>query len=199
MTLSARFLPDHPTIIAEQNKRDAAAKAMLVRSESLLGRPVSQDLIQQLNLNTSNGSARENLFQALVDAQAENRGLQSQAKETEQQILQLENRLRTLSQKETTLEALRRELQVSEAVFSSTLANLDIIRSNAFGSYPLLQIVAEPNLPRSPSSPKRMFILLGATGGSLFVSAGILAFWLRQRRMTMLELERKTHHRIVEG
>ncbi|MDV2992669.1 MAG: hypothetical protein N4J56_002323 [Chroococcidiopsis sp. SAG 2025] len=199
VTLSARFLPDHPTIVAEQNKRDAAAKAMLVRSESLLGRPVSQDLIQQLNLNTSNGSARENLFQALVDAQAENRGLQSQAKETEQQILQLENRLRTLSQKETTLEALRRELQVSEAVFSSTLANLDIIRSNAFGSYPLLQIVAEPNLPKSPSSPKRMFILLGATGGSLFVSAGILAFWLRQRRMTMLELERKTHHRIMEG
>jgi uncharacterized protein involved in exopolysaccharide biosynthesis len=197
VTLSTKFLPDHPTFLSEQNKRDAAAKALLDRSESLLGRPVSQNLLQQLNLNNSNGSARENLFQAIVDAQAQNRGLQSQAKETEQQILQLENRLRALSQKETTLEALRRELQVSEAVFSSTLANLDIIRSNAFGSYPLLQIVAEPILPKSPSSPRKIFVLLGATGGSLFVSVGILAFWLRQRRITMLELERK-HHRVVE-
>jgi uncharacterized protein involved in exopolysaccharide biosynthesis len=198
VTLSARFLPDHPTLVTEQNKRDAAARALLNRSESLLGQPVSQKLLQQLNLNNSNGSARENLFQSLVDAQAENRGLQSQAKETEQQISQLENRLRALSQKETTLEALRRELQVAEAVFSSTLANLDIIRSNAFGSYPLLQIVAEPNLPRSPSSPKKLFILLGATAGSLFVSAGILAFWLRQRRMMMLELEHK-NYRVTEG
>jgi uncharacterized protein involved in exopolysaccharide biosynthesis len=153
-------------------------------------------MLQKLTL--SGGGGRESLFQALIDAQAENRGLQSQAQETNQQITLLEKRLSALSQKETTFEALKRDLQVAEAVFSSTLANLDITRSNAFGSYPLLQMIAEPNLSTVPTSPKKDVALAGAGAASLFVTTGILTLWLHQRRKMLLAQEHKPQYRVME-
>lgn len=195
VALNARFLPNHPTIVAEEAKRDGAKVALINRSQSLLGRPVNQELLQKLNLS-SGGGARESLFQDLVNVQAQNQGFQSQSQETERQILLLEKRLSGLSQKETTLEALKRDLQVAEAVFSSTLANLDITRTNAFGSYPLLQMVAEPNLAKAPSSPRKTFVLAGAAAGSVLITAGILTLWLRQRRNLLLE--EKAQYRVTE-
>lgn len=196
VALSARFLPDHPSILAEEAKRDAARVALFSRGQELLGKPLNQAMLQKLNL--SGGGGRESLFQSLIDAQAENRGLQSQAQETNQQITLLENRLSSLSQKETTLEALKRDLQVAEAVFSSTLANLDITRSNAFGSYPLLQMIAEPNLSRVPTSPKKDVALVGASAASLFVTTGIVTLWLHQRRKMLLAQEHKPQYRVME-
>lgn len=197
VALSARFLPDHPSVLAEEAKRDAAQVALFERSKAILGRPLSQAMLQKLNLS-SGGGGRESLFQSLIDAQAENRGLQSQAQETDRQITILENRLSALSQKETTLEALKRDLQVAEAVFTSNLANLDITRSNAFGSYPLLQMIAEPSLAGGPSSPKKELALVGASAGSLLVTTGILTLWLRQRRKSKLEQEYKPQYRVTE-
>ena len=196
VALSARFLPDHPSILAEEAKRDAARVALFSRGQDLLGKPLDQAMLQKLNL--SGGGGRESLFQALIDAQAENRGLQSQAQETNQQITLLERRLSALSQKETTFEALKRDLQVAEAVFSSTLANLDITRSNAFGSYPLLQMIAEPNLSTVPTSTKKDVALAGAGAASLFVTTGILTLWLHQRRKMLLAQEHKPQYRIME-
>ncbi len=196
VALSARFLPDHPSIVAEEAKRDAARVALFSRGQDLLGQPLNQAMLQKLNL--SGGGGRESLFQSLIDAQAENRGLQSQAQETNQQITLLERRLSALSQKETTFEALKRDLQVAEAVFSSTLANLDITRSNAFGSYPLLQMIAEPNLSTVPTSPKKDVALAGAGAASLFVTTGILTLWLHQRRKMLLAQEHKPQYRVME-
>lgn len=197
VSLSARFLPGHPSIVAEEAKRDAARVALVNRSQAILGRPLTGEMLQKLNLS-SGGGGREGLFQALIDAQSESQGFQSQARETEQQIALLENRLSALSQKETTLEALKRDLQVAEAVFSSTLANLDITRSNAFGSYPLLQMIAEPNLARVPTSPRKDLALVGASAGSLLITTGILTLWLRQRRKALLEQEYKPQYRVTE-
>jgi uncharacterized protein involved in exopolysaccharide biosynthesis len=196
VALSARFLPGHPSIVAEEAKRDAARVALFSRGQDLLGKPLDQAMLQKLNL--SGGGGRESLFQSLIDAQAENRGLQSQAQETNQQITLLEKRLSALSQKETTFEALKRDLQVAEAVFSSTLANLDITRSNAFGSYPLLQMIAEPNLSTAPTSPKKDVALAGAGAASLFVTTGILTLWLHQRRKMLLAQEHKPQYRVME-
>lgn len=198
VALNAKFLPGHPLVVAEQAKRDGAGVALLNRSQSLLGRPVSQTVLQQLNINNTNGSGREQLFQDMVATQAEERGLEFQAGETDKQIVQLEKRLSSLSQKETTLEALKRDLQVAEAVFSSSLASLDITRSNAFGSYPLLQMVAEPNLSKIPSSPKKEFVFLGGAVGSLLVTTGLLRLWQLKRRSLLSEQDRKPQYRVVE-
>ena len=184
VVLSSKFLPNHPTVVGGKARRDAAQRALLTRSQSLLGRPINQAALQPLNPTSTNDSARDTVFQALVAARAQERGLQSQAQEINQQIIQLEGRLKKLAQQESTLEALQRDFRVAEAVFSSTLARLDIGRSNAFGSYPLIQTLIEPSLPIIPSSPKQEFVLLGATLGSLFLTTALGTLWLYRERKT---------------
>ncbi|BAZ13299.1 hypothetical protein NIES4071_51380 [Calothrix sp. NIES-4071] len=193
VVLESKFLPNHPTVIAERAKRDAAQKALLDRSQSLLGQPVSLATLKQLNLNSTNSStARETLFQQLVTVQAEQKGLTAQAEALNQQIAQLENRLKNLAQQESKLDDLKRDMQVAEAVFSTTLTRLDIGKSNAFGSYPLIQIVAEPSLPDTPTGPKKSYVYLGAGVGSFLSTTGVVLLWLRDRNK---HSERKTRIR----
>ncbi|BAY49269.1 hypothetical protein SAMD00079811_68980 [Scytonema sp. HK-05] len=181
VVLESKFLPIHPTVVAEKAKRDAAQEALQARSQSLLGRPVSLATLKQLNLSNSTNSsaARETLFQQLVTVQADQKGLTAQAQAIEQQIAQLETRLKKLAQQESNLDALKRDMQLAEAVFSSTLTRLDIGKSNAFGSYPLIQILAEPSLPDSPTEPKKSYVYLGAALGSVFSTTGVVLLWLR--------------------
>ncbi|RUR86813.1 GumC family protein [Chlorogloeopsis fritschii PCC 9212] len=189
VVLESKFLPDHPTVVAERAKRDAAQQALLERGQSLLGRPASlENLISQLNVttNNSNGSSRETLYQQLVTVQSEQKGLTAQAQTIDRQLAELENRLKNLAQQQTTLDALKRDLQVAEAVFSSTLTRLDLGKSNAFGSYPLIQLVTEPTLPDSPSQPKKTYAFLGAALGSIFATTGIVLLWQRDRRRTLM-------------
>ncbi len=183
VVLESKFLPSHPTLVTEKAKRDAAQEALLVRGQSLLGRPVNLATIKQLNLsNTNSGGSRETLFEELVKVQADQKGLTAQAQEIDQQINLLENRLKKLAQQESNLDALKRDMQDAEAVFSSTLTRLDIGKSNTFGSYPLIQIVTEPSLPDSPTDPKKSYVYLGAAAGSLFSTTGLVLLWMRARK-----------------
>jgi uncharacterized protein involved in exopolysaccharide biosynthesis len=185
VVLESKFLPNHPTLIAEKAKRDAAQQALLDRGQSLLGRPMSLASLKQLNLssnNSGNSAPRDTLLEQLVTVQADQEGFTAQAQEIDQQIAQLESRLKSLTRRQATLDSLKRDMQIAEAVFSSTLARLDIGKSNTFGSYPLIQLVIQPTLPDNPSSPKEKLVLLGAASGSLFVFLGLVALWWRERQ-----------------
>jgi uncharacterized protein involved in exopolysaccharide biosynthesis len=186
VVLESKFLPANPTVVKERAKQDAAKVALRQRSQAILGRPIAEDTLAQLNLDSNtSGGAREKLFQDLVVVQTEQRGLQAQAQEIDRQITQLENRHKALAQKEITLEALKRDLNVAEAVFSSTITNLDISKSNALGSYPVIQMLVEPTLPASPSSPKKKFAFLGAGLGSLFLTTGLVTLGLYKNKNQM--------------
>jgi uncharacterized protein involved in exopolysaccharide biosynthesis len=183
VVLESKFLPNHPTLVAEKAKRDAAQQAVLARGQSVLGRPVTLATIKQLNLsNTNSESGRDTLFQELVKVQADQKGFTAQAQAIDQQINLLENRLKNLTQQESNLDALKRDMQVAEAVFSSTLTRLDIGKSNTFGSYPLIQLLTEPSLPDSSTEPKKAYVYLSAAVGSLFSTTGLALFWLRDRK-----------------
>ncbi|MEI2580822.1 GumC family protein [Scytonema sp. PRP1] len=180
VVLESKFLPIHPTVVAEKAKRDAAQQALLARGQALLGRPVSLGTLKQLNLSSAGSdSGRDALFEQIVTVQADQKGLTAQAQAIDQQIAQLENRLKNLVHQGSNLDALKRDMQVAEAVFSSTLTRLDIGKSNASGSYPLIQVVAEPSLPDSPTSPKKSYVYFGAAVGSLFSTTGLVLLWLR--------------------
>jgi len=190
--LGSKYSSNNPRVVAEKAKQNAAQIALATRGQSILGRPLSKASLQQLNLSSTNsGAGRESLFQELVKVQADQQGFLAQAEETNQQIIQLERRLKILALQGSTLEGLNRDAQVAEAVFSSTLARLDIGRSNAFGSYPLIQMLAEPNLSTTPTSPKKSLILLGAVLGSLILNTGLVFLWLRQRKIWIDKQERE--------
>ncbi|MGA9379790.1 MAG: hypothetical protein WBV73_13590 [Phormidium sp.] len=185
--LMSRFLPTHPAVIEEKAKRDGTEALLLNRGSILLGRPINQRIIAQLNQSNtgSNSSAKTTLSQQLVTAKAEKQGLAAQARALQEQIAILEQRLKTLGQKESTLENLEREVRTAEAVFTSTLTRLDLGKSTVSGSYPQTQVFSDPSLPGSATSPKPLFVFAGAALGSLFCSNGILLFWFYQRKKRM--------------
>ncbi|MBD1866394.1 hypothetical protein H6F95_03535 [Cyanobacteria bacterium FACHB-471] len=182
--LSNQFGPNHPMIVRERTRQEAARTAMLQRGSTVLGRPVDQTTLAQLNLGEGEqrSSARENLFQETVSAQVDSQGLSAQAAELDRQIAQLEGRLRQMTQYGSRLEALSRDVAIAEAVFSSTITRLDLSQSDIYGSYPQVQLINQPSLPASAASPRSSLILLGTAAGSLLISMAIIALWLRPRR-----------------
>ena len=75
---------------------------------------------------------------------------------------------------------LLRDLRVAEAVFSSALAQLDTNKSDPFASYPLVQTLEAPSLPRAASPPSALLVTLGAIAASMVLTIGFLLLWLRQ-------------------
>lgn len=184
VNLEAKFTPANPEVIDKKEEKESARNALVRRGQSLLGRSASQETLEQLALNGrgESGAQRASLFQEVISLQARQQGLDAQARELTRQISQLESRLSNLSQQESSLASLQRDIQIAEAVFSSTVTRLDLSKSDIFASYPQIQTIAKPNLPKEASSPKTKLLLLGAAMGSLFLTTGLLSLWWRDRK-----------------
>jgi uncharacterized protein involved in exopolysaccharide biosynthesis len=178
--LQTKWGENHPLVVKELARQQATRKALLKRASSLLGRRVSQTTLGQLNIKEETGSGRETLFRDLVTVQSEQKGAVAQEQAIAGQIVQLETRLQNLVRKQTTLDSLQREVQIAEAVFASSLAKLDLGKSDIFASYPIAQLVSEPTLPDTVSSPKPLYVFLGAGVSSLLISTGLILLWWRK-------------------
>ncbi|WP_421657089.1 GumC family protein [Leptothermofonsia sp. ETS-13] len=161
--VSIKLGPNHPVVVGETARQSAAQAALLERAEALLGRAV--DLAAIARLNTGSGSQtatpREDLFKQIVNYNVERQALAARVQEIDRQIYQLEQRLNILAQRNSTLDALNRDMQIAEAIFSSKLAGLDASSVPIFNSYPPIQMVADPTLPekRCNSQTKTLFYL----------------------------------------
>ncbi|AFY81899.1 GumC family protein [Oscillatoria acuminata] len=179
-TLISVYTARHPVVLAKQQEIDQSREELTQRSQQIVGRPFDPEIWEETNLgNGDNASRREVFFQELITFQTENVGLEAQSQELGRQINTLEDRLRTLSVQGSELENLRRDVQIAEAVFSSTLTQLDMSKSNIFASYPRIQLLTPPALPEEPSSPKTVLAILGAGMSSVFFTAGFLLLWMR--------------------
>ncbi|WP_425216806.1 GumC family protein [Tumidithrix helvetica] len=181
--LAPKLGENHPTYVQESSKQQASRSALLERSISLLGEPLNSTDLARLNLLANDsGAGKSGLFKDLIALQADREGLSAQAQELDTQIVSLEERLQGLAFKSSKLESLKRETQIAEAVFASTLARLDLGKSDIFTAYPLLQIIVQPGLADKPVSPQPKFVFLGAAAGSLLVTTGIVLLGIRQQR-----------------
>ena len=135
-------------------------------------------VIKLADLSVSN--TRENLFASLSERDSDRSGhgaalaelrrqIAAQSADTEEQVAQAAQ-----------LADLLRDLRVAEAVFSSALARLDTNKSDPFASYPLVQTLEAPSLPRSKSAPSPLLVIAGAMGATVFILIGFLLLWLRQ-------------------
>lgn len=177
--LQVKFGPNHPRVVKERERQRAALAALVRRSRQILGRPMQAGLLARLAL-AAGGSGRDTLFQNLIGFQTDERGLQRQSEALDREIDSLEFRLKQLSQRQSKLENLKRDEQIAEAVFASTLTKLDLGQGDLFTAFPLVQIAVEPNLPLKPSAPKRNFVLAGAMAGSIFSTLGLWLLWIRK-------------------
>ena len=184
--IETSFTPQTPKVQLERARQQEVQSALLSRGSQLLGRSIDQATVDRLVLTGSstgaNGGSREALFKDLVITQVEGNGTTSQVKTLDAQIQKLEYRLQDLVQKQSGLDTLKRDLQMTEAVFSSKLTQLDVNRGNIYDTYPLVQKLSGPDIPKEVLFPNPIYILLGTAGGSLFISSAIIAYTFRQPR-----------------
>ena len=171
-------LGDAHATIEELAAEKASLQADLAKRGAALTGLDGTKVITLADLSVSN--TRENLFASLSERDSDRSGhgaalaelrrqISAQSADTEQQVEQAAE-----------LADLLRDLRVAEAVFSSALARLDTNKSDPFASYPLVQTLEAPSLPRAKAAPSPLLVIAGAVGATLFILIGFLLLWLRQ-------------------
>ncbi|MGL5939151.1 MAG: response regulator [Waterburya sp.] len=188
VNLKAKFSTTHPSIIAKQAEQKETQAELYRRGEFLLGKPVTETNFKNINADSNNSSSqRANLFQELISLQAEETSLIEQAQALNQQILELEVKLTKLAQYGSELQQLEKDVQLAQAVFSSTATKLDLTRAQTSASYPPISVVSSPNLPKKPAAPQPVLVLLGSMMSSLLVTTGLLSLWLKEEHDRRLQ------------
>lgn len=123
---------------------------------------------------------RESLFASLSERDSSHAGNGAALGELQRQISQTSADIETQVEQAARLADLTRDLRVAEAVFSSALARLDTNKSDPFASFPLVQTLESPSLPRDRSNPSPLLVILGAIAASIMLLIGFLLLWLRQ-------------------
>jgi uncharacterized protein involved in exopolysaccharide biosynthesis len=176
----AKWDINHPLVVKELARQKAAQEAMMARASAILRKQATPKYIEHLVIGDSSGTSRENLFRDLVAFKAEKQGAIAQNVALQDQILQLESRLQSLVQKQVGLDNLQREVQITEAVFASTLTKINLAKSDIFTAYPLIQVLSNPSLPEKKSSPQPTVVFIGTAIGSILITTGLVMLWWRQ-------------------
>lgn len=174
---SATLGPAHAQMEKVEAERKELLSAMAQRGKALAG--LNRATILQFADLAVSGN-RAGLFETLMTRDSDSSGSGAALAEIRRQIGEESARGSRLVTQAAELAELTRELRVAEAVFSSALARLDTNKSDPFASYPLVQTLEVPSLPRGKASPNPLLIFGGAVGASLLLLIGFLALWLRQ-------------------
>jgi uncharacterized protein involved in exopolysaccharide biosynthesis len=122
---------------------------------------------------------RARLFERLVSQVTEVTSLAAAQQQLAAQSIAEQARVIRLADEASRLENLRRDVQVAEAVFTSSLARIDTSKSDFFASYPMVQTLEAPLLPTRPSSPQPLLAFAGAVGATFLILATLVLSWLR--------------------
>jgi len=169
--------PNHASLAQTVSERDETRKAMVRRGRELTGLPEGA-LMQSIDLQVADG--RSNLMQALVVGDAQAAGSSAALSEVRSDMARVRAESPRLIEEASQLAELQRDYRVADAVFSSALARIDTNKQDPYASYPLVQTLAAPSLPRSPSSPSLVIALAGALLTSILILMAFLLLWLRQ-------------------
>lgn len=168
------YQPDHPAVLQERANQRELQSLLRQRAAELIG---SKDF-KQASISTPNAStARDALIQDLVVSQVNSKGLVAQVATLDRQIQVLEGKLAQLAQAQSNLDALKRNMNIAETVFSSKLAQLEVDNASAYDVYPKMQLLADADLPKSPASPKPNLVMLGVVGAAILLNSGALTLW----------------------
>jgi uncharacterized protein involved in exopolysaccharide biosynthesis len=167
----------HATMEELAVERDALRDALARRGATVSGAREA-NVLSFADLAVSD--TRERLFAALTERDAGGAGHSAALAELRSQIAAQSGDAQRQVEEAARLADLMRDLRVAEAVFSSALARLDTNKSDPFASYPLVQILEAPSLPRTKSAPSSLLAIAGGLSATLFTLFGFLLLWLRQ-------------------
>lgn len=171
-------LGDSHATMAENGAVDASLRAALIARGRVLTGLSPATLLSFADLSVAEGRAR--MFEVMVNGSSQSAGADAALAEIRRQIAEQNAGTGALVAKAATLADLVRDLRVAEAVFSSALARVDTNKADPFASYPLVQTLEEPSLPRGKASPSTTLALAGAVAATMLLVIGFLLLWLRQ-------------------
>ena len=174
---SASLGVDHADRALIDSERQAVRNALAARGAALTGLS-PQRVMGSLDVDVSEG--RSQLIAGMIDADAQKAGSRAALYQIQAELGARQKNAPALVTQASELTDLVREQRVAEAVFSSALARLDTNKQDRFASYPLVQILEPPSLPRTRSSPSTMLALAGAIAASFLLIFGSALIWLRQ-------------------
>jgi uncharacterized protein involved in exopolysaccharide biosynthesis len=169
--------PEHAAMAQATSERQELRSALLKRGRELTGLS-AQSILKSVDIQVADG--RSNLMQALVVGDAHAAGTGAALAEIRRDLARAKLLSPKLISQASELADLQRDHRVAEAVFSSALARVDTNKQDPYASYPLVQTLADPSLPRSPSSPSVIIALAGAVASSILLIVAFLLLWLRQ-------------------
>jgi uncharacterized protein involved in exopolysaccharide biosynthesis len=158
-------------------ERAALATDMAARGSALTGLSAER-VLAFADLAVSD--TRERLFASLSERDSGHAGNGAALAELRQQIAAQSAQTGQEVEQAARLADLIRDLRVAEAVFSSALAQLDTNKSDPFASYPLVQTLESPSLPRGTSAPSPLLVIAGALAATILIIIGFFMIWLRQ-------------------
>ncbi len=168
----------HPAVMKEDAKQDATLDALQDRSFVLVGHK-DMNTIKLISLSEANQNGT--LFQDLLVSFAKIEGQISKIKQLDEAITLHSNGLKQFAEEAAELDELERDYQVAEAVYTSAVTQIDTSKSDIFGSYPLVQLLASPSLPIKPASPNKILAVVGGIMGSGMTLFGLFLLWKRKQ------------------
>ena len=172
--------PNHPEVVIAKRHATQARTAMIAQAEALIGYPLKRHAGLIDLLLGEEQAKRQQLLQELIVTDVNRHGMAAEVQSLDNSITEFQNRLTQNIDAAATLSDLLLQHRVAAAVLTTTLAQLDIGKADPFASYPLLQVLEAPKIPRAPDTSKRKFALLGGIVASVCVIIGLTISWKRQ-------------------
>jgi uncharacterized protein involved in exopolysaccharide biosynthesis len=171
-----RLGPENPIFI--ETKRHIQGVAAELSRVAQLSEVHSESELRSL-LMLASGTQQAEFFKTLVQNESLIQGRRSEIQALENELEQLSANVQSMSASAAQLEDLKRDHLVAEAVFTSALARLDTNKVDIYASYPMVQTLAQPDLPYAPSSPNYLLIIAAALAASLISTIGWGLAWVR--------------------
>lgn len=172
-----RFGPNHPKLVdARMKAKGALVELKQIAQSANLGPSVD---LQRLVL-VLNNSHQAGLLKEVVANESALAGSRQEIEAIQNELTFVEFKVIELGKAAAQLEALQKDHLVAEAVFTSASARLDIGRTDLFSSYPMVQVLAAPDLPENRSQPRLLYALLAGFLGTFFVLLAWGATWARK-------------------
>lgn len=177
---------EHPKVRLVRSQVSAAIAAVRDRAALLLPE-ADLAFIERYMSNQDNGEV--NFFQQLVSLQVDLMSVEEEIRYLDELLRISQSKVGESARLAAELKELEHNLQVAETIFLSTLAKLDLGRSDIFATYPMIQVLVEPTMPAGPEKLQRVFALVGASMGSVLICLSLGLLW--KRRELLLKLSKR--------
>ena len=169
--------PNNPVLINYDKRRTAALETL----KQLMGKlGIATDLSARTVVMLTNVSHQAELLQQLVRNEAALQGKRQEIVTIRAEKERLDGEVSKLSGPAAKLEDLRKDHLLAEAVYSSALARVDTSKSDLYGAYPIIQVLAPPTKPESRDQPSRSYAIAAGATGTLFSLLAWGLAWLHQ-------------------